>query len=100
MNAMTKDDRAKLIDETIEELQSCVDWELHDAKARKVLEAFADKLTSDAEPIVRAVADLGSCDLEPDTCYYSSGPHCGAHEAYEMREWVPKALAWLATYRG
>jgi hypothetical protein len=46
VTAMTKDDRAKLIDETIEELQSCVDWELHDVKARPVLEAFADKLTT------------------------------------------------------
>jgi hypothetical protein len=67
---MTKDERAKLIDETLDQLDIVVMYmdPVDFKKARTVLEAFADKLTAEAVPIIQAVADLGSCDLEPDKC--------------------------------
>jgi hypothetical protein len=88
---MTKDDRAKLIEDTVPLLWDCIegphcelDWEA----GRKVLEAFADKLTA-ATPDRSAFACM---DEAPGgwSCELPQG-HKGSHAALIGR---PSETRW------
>lgn len=45
--------------------------------------------------LAQTIADLGTCELEPDKCYQDSGPYCGAHPHW-LDDEVVEARAILA----
>jgi hypothetical protein len=45
--------------------------------------------------ILRELADLGSCETEPDKCGFGSGPHCDWHGTNDAGDLVRKAKDFL-----